>query len=370
MQKKIIVLAIAAAISSPAFADTSNVSVYGGVDLAFGSTSNGVVNATQVSSQVTKLGLKGSEDLGEGLNAIWQIEQQIDIDNSAGNATQGTHNTLASRNSYLGLKGESWGTALLGIHDTPYKIAIRKLDVFDSSLADNRSLLGGGTAATNGAAAHDARPANVLAYISPKLSGFTAAAAYVAGAELTTTAAQQKGSAYSLAGIYDVAPFYGSLAYQSFKYGTAGTGTFGAAGTLAAGDTLSATRLGFGYTLDALQLNVAYEKNKSSILGLDKFGRSNWYLAGKYNLGNDAVKLAYTKAGIIGGVANTGAKQISVGYDHSLSKRTTLYALYTKLSNDAGANYGLSTAGSTAGGAAVALGNNPYGYGVGIRHTF
>lgn len=368
MHKKIIALAVAAAFSSPAFADTSNVNVYGNVDLAFGSTNNGVVSNTQISSQVTTVGFKGSEDLGDGLNAVWQIEQQIDIDNAG--AGTSTKNTFANRDSFVGLKSDSWGTVLLGRHDTPYKIATRKLDVFNASLADNRSLLGGGTAATNGAGVHDARPGDVLAYISPKLNGFTVAAAYVAGAELTTTAAQQKGSAYSVAGIYDVSPFYATLAYQSFKYGSAATGTFGAVAPLNAGDTLSATKLGFGYTLDALQLNVAYEKNQSSILGLDKFGRNNWYLAGKYNFGNNDVKLAYTKAGIIGGVANTGARQVSIGYDHNLSKRTTLYALYTKVSNDTGANYGLTTAGSTAGGAAVALGNNPYGFGVGLRHTF
>lgn len=336
--------------------------------MAFGTTNNGVVSTPQVSSQVTRFGLKGSEELGDGLNAVWQIEQQIDIDNAgAGNSTK---NTFANRDSFLGLKSDNWGSLLLGRHDTPYKIAARKLDMFNASLADNRSLLGGGTAATNGAGVHDARPGDTLTYISPDLNGFTVAAAYVAGAELTTTAAQQKGSAYSVAGIYDVEPFYAALAYQSFKYGSAGTGTFGAAAPINTGDTLSSTKLGLGYTLDALQLNVAYEKNQSSILGSDKFGRSNWYLSGKYRFGNNNVKLAYSHAGIIGGVANTGASQVSVGYDHDLSKHTIVYALYTKLFNDSGANYNLTSAGSTAGGAAVALGNNPYGYAIGMRHNF
>lgn len=368
MKKNLIALAVAGVFVAPvAMADTSNVTIYGIADLAVGSTNNGVVSNTQVSSQVSKLGFKGSEALGDGLSAIWQIEQQIDVDNSG---APGAKNSFATRNSFAGLKSESMGTVLLGRHDTPYKIATRKLDVFVDQMATNLSLIGGSAAATGGAGLHAARPTDVLAYISPKMNNFTVAAAYVAGAETATTAAQQKGSAYSLAGMYDAAPFYAALAYESFKYGTVGTGTFGAAGALAAGDTLSATELGFGYTMDALQLNLVYENNKSSVLGLDKFGRTNWYVAGKYSFGSDDVKLGYTNAGQIGGVANTGAKQISVGYDHSLSKRTTLYAQYTKISNQSGANYVLTSAGSTAGGAAVALGNSPSGLVFGMKHVF
>lgn len=379
MNKLLVVLFTAIAISGSAHADSikiDNIDIYGVVDLAVGATNNGVVSSNQISSQVTRLGFRGYEDLGDGLNAIWQIEQQIDVDNNS--TTTGTTNpsgssktTFASRNSFLGLKDKTVGTGLLGIYDTPYKISTRKLDVFWDSLADNRTLLGGGASATNGGGIHDTRLGNEIVYLSPKLGGFSVAASYAAGSELVSTASQQKGEAYSLAGIYDAAPYYASLAYQAFKYGTANTGSFGATGTLNPGDKLTAAKLGLGYTLDALLVNFIYENTTSSILGLDKYGRSNWYLGTKYNLDEkDALKFAYTKAGNIGGVSNTGARQISVGYDHNLSKQTTIYVLYTKVSNDSGANYSFTTASSTAGGAAVALGNSPYGYAIGIKHTF
>lgn len=141
MKKSLTALAVASAFVAPAaMADTSNVSIYGIVDLAVGSTNNGAVSASQVSSQVSKLGFKGSEGLGDGLSAIWQIEQQIDVDNSS---AAGAKNTLATRNSFVGLKSERMGTVLLGRHDTPYKIATRKLDVFVDQLATNYSLMGG-----------------------------------------------------------------------------------------------------------------------------------------------------------------------------------------------------------------------------------
>ncbi len=80
MQKKMIVVALAAAITAPAFADTANVTVYGAADVAFAVTNKGTsaagvagTSTSQVSSQASKLGFKGSEDLGDGLSAIWAV---------------------------------------------------------------------------------------------------------------------------------------------------------------------------------------------------------------------------------------------------------------------------------------------------------
>ena len=99
MQKKIIALAIAAAISAPAFADTSNVTVYGVADVSYDSINTGTsgnagktgvlgaataaniqgARSNRVSSNSSRLGVKGSEDLGDGLTAVWQIESLINI---------------------------------------------------------------------------------------------------------------------------------------------------------------------------------------------------------------------------------------------------------------------------------------------------
>lgn len=369
-QKKLIVIALAAAtFSAPALAETGNVSVYGKVDLAFGSTSNGTVSTNQISSQVTKLGFKGSEGLDGGLAAIWQIEQQIDIDGAgSGNSTK---NTLASRNSFLGLKSDSMGTVLLGRHDTPYKLATRNLDVFADQFADNRHLMGGGTS-TNTGSYMDARPSDTLVYFTPNMNGFKAIASYAAGAESASTAVQLKGSLWSLAGMYDQGPFFGSLAYQNVKYGSALTGQFVPAGALAAGDSLKAWKLGAGYKFDAFQLNAVYEKISSSmgVAGLNTLGRADWYLAGQYNFGNDDVKLAYTRAGDTNGVANTGARMIGLGYDHNMSKRTSLYAQYNKLTNDSAAKFGFNTAATTAATAGVVNGTSPSGFLVGMKHSF
>lgn len=395
MSRNAIVAAVVMALfSHAAWAETGNVTIYGKVDMSVDSIDdgNGATTATQgvrtikVSSNASRLGLKGAEDLGSGLSAIWQIEQTVNVDDSTTNA-----NTLASRNSFVGLKDNDWGTVLLGRHDTPYKISTRKLDVFGERLADNRTLMGS-VAGKSAKLAFDGRQGNILAYLSPELSGFSAALAYVAGAETATTSGQVKGSAWSVAGMYNKGSFYGALAYEVHDYGSLSTGTLaggGAAGAFGgAGTKESAWKLGLGYKLDALTFGIAYEKSSDNFggagaaapvagctaAGQDCYGHGAWYFSGKYAFGIDALNMAYGKVGNLAGTAaggDTRASQFSVGYDHNLSKRTILYALYTSLSNGANINYGLASVSVTTGfTAATANGAKLTGVSLGLRHSF
>jgi predicted porin len=86
MKKNIIALAIASAVAAPvAFADAPT--VYGKVNMAIDSTdveaANSTVDAdsgTQVNSRASRVGIKGSEDLGNGLKAIYKLEFEVQID--------------------------------------------------------------------------------------------------------------------------------------------------------------------------------------------------------------------------------------------------------------------------------------------------
>jgi predicted porin len=393
MQKKIIALAIASALVAPAaFADTSNVNVYGVANVSYDlvttkSAAVAGVTTNKVSSNTSRIGLKGSEDLGDGLSAIWQVESLINIDNAgtqanAGNAgvvaagqanravaAANVGNTLGNRNTFAGLSSASLGTVILGRHDTPYNIATRKLDVFTDGLADNRSLMGGngGTAA----AAFDGRQPDVIAYISPAFSGFTGAIAYLNLNEASNTAAALKASAWSAAGMYSQDAFYASLAYETHSLDGLTAGGLPAL-VAPAGAKESATKFGFGYTQDAIAVGFAYEKTTDNLgaAGANALGHSAYYLGGKYSFGNDAVKAAYTKVGNLGATTASGASQFSLGYDHSLSKRTTVYALYTALKSDANGNYGLSTNGTGGANTTLGLGNNPSALSFGMKHTF
>jgi predicted porin len=377
MKRSLIALAIASIFTAPA-AMADDVKIYGKADMGIGSVNNGTTSTTQVSSQVTKIGFKGSEDLGGGVSAVWQIEQQIDIDGGSGS----THTTFAGRNSFLGLKSDAAGTILLGRHDTPYKEATRHMDVFGDQMADNRSLLGGADPTKTGSTAGymDARTPDTLMYISPKLGGMaTIEAAYVASAETSNTAGAVKGSAYSLAGIFDIGPVRVAAAYQPIKYSTAGDYAATAATlptAVAANDEYKASKVGASYAItDGIKVNAVYEKYTSSGAGTamvnDASGQTNAYVGAVFKVtGSDAVKVAYGKAGKVGNVAATGAHQMSVGYDHDLTKSTKVYAQYTKISNDAAATYGISSGGTTLQTGTVVAGKSVTGLIFGVYHSF
>ena len=367
MNKKLIALAIAGAFAVPlaANADTSNVVIYGemavsvdNVDGGGGSTAL-ADNRTRISSNNSFLGFKGAEDMGNGLNAIWQFENQVALD---------TGGWSGVRNTYLGLAGKEWGSVTLGKQDTPHKTSTAKLDVFGQhTLADYRSLFGAPVPLS--AITQSERASNSILYTSPNMSGFTAKAMWAAKNEVGVASGAAKGELYSLSGVYENGPIYGALAYEKEKNG-------GAAGTY---QDAKKTRAGFGYSFGDFKLGLAYENYKASDNASGSAKRNDWYLSGAYAMGPNTIKLAYTKAGKTkygNGIADSeGARQLSVGFSHAMSKRTEVFALYTKLDNSGdnttGATYSL---GGPATGldpvAASGPGEDPRGFQVGMVHKF
>jgi predicted porin len=344
MQKKIIALAIASALTAPAMA-FAEATVYGQADLSIDRINDGNTNSGtsyNLVSNESRIGLKGSEDAGNGMSVVWQVEAGIGMD--TGNTTAGQ---LFNRNTYLGLSGAGMGTILAGRYDTPYKISTRRLDVFaDTEAADNRGLAG----ISMMGAGHDVRRSNSLVYLSPSWGGFSLAAGTTFGAENAPSGAT-KGTALSLAGMYEAGPLYATLAYDSLKYGT--VGDLAAVGPIAVNDEAKAWKAGVGYAMDAITVNAVIEKPKfTQAIGGGSSSSTNLYLGGKFAISTtDAIKLAYTKRGDTSGATNN-AKQYALGYDHNMSSNTTVYALYTKITDN--------TAGAP----------DPSTISVGVKHSF
>lgn len=327
MQKKLIALAIASALAVPALA-FAEATVYGQVNLSIDMVNDGKTpsaTTNQLNSGGSRLGFKGSEDLGGGLSVVWVLEGDVAADTGATTPGQ-----LFDRASNIGLKSNSMGTVAFGLQDTPYKASTRNLDLFGDSAADNRRMMGIG---------HDVGVTNAISYSSPSMSGFSVVAATVFGAE-SATAGATKGSALGLAGMYEQGPIYVTLAYDSATFGSPGSGILGAAAPFAVNEKSTDYKLGGSYAMDAFAVNAVIERTKNSIAanGGDTTG-TNLYLAGKFNAsGTDAVKLAYTKKGetTTAGVGDTNdATQYAVGYDHSMSKATSVGVLYTKVTDNA-----------------------------------
>ncbi len=358
MQKKIIALAVASALAVPAVA-MAEATVYGQMNMAYEVVDNGANTAgvgtasdstNNVSSNKSRLGFKGTEDLGNGMNLMWQMEGQVNGDTGA--------NTLFNRNTFVALSND-YGTALWGRHDTPYKKASGKSNVFKDTIADNRTIMGGG--------AHEARLSDLAAYFSPDFSGFNFAVAYVGqtdnglGATGSTVA-----SATSIAANYARDNYTISVANQSFSQ----KDKLVAANK---GDN-TATKLAGSYSMDALTVALVYEMLSNDIGGTKTEG-DNVYISAKYMVTDKgAVKLGYTTAGETktGGATNngSGASQVALGYSHMLADNTSVYAVYTSVDNDTTATYGLGQRGSTAGLAAANAGEDPNAFAVGMRMSF
>lgn len=363
MKKSLIALAVAGSFAAPAFAATSNVDVYGVLNVGVFSVNDDVANkdrSLSVTSNASRIGFKGSEDLGGGLKAIWQIETGVAADEAGGFGS--------GRNTFVGLSG-GWGTVLAGKHDTPMKLLGRSVDNFGDTLADSRNLLGAG--ATDGKSMFDLRTDNTIAYISPSFSGLTLIGAYVtdhgtSGGGGATFPACATGldcndrDAYSLSGTYNNGPLMLGLGYERHNTLTGATNT-----------SVDRTmwRLVGGYTIGDLKLGAQYE-NGSADTALATADRNGWGLFANYTMGAIVLKANYLSVGDYEGQNDSGAKQYTLGADYMLSKRTTVYALYAKVKNDTSAGFGLGINSTSSDATGANLNSDPSVFGVGVKHTF
>jgi predicted porin len=339
MKKSLIALAITSAFITPAFAATSNVEVYGLMTIAIQDTNVSNVGLEVVDND-SRIGFKGSEDLGGGLKAIWQIENGLS--NKA--KTSGPDNTgiggqsLATRNTFIGLSG-GFGTVLMGRHDTPYKMSTGPLDPFSDTIGDYNGTILDGVELV--AKAHDIRSPATVYYRSPDWSGFSFAAALIATNNEANYNSNDSIDAFSLSGAYKNGPLYASLAYQSLEDYTTTTTALGS----------DAWKLGLGYTVGSAKLGFVYE-NVEKDLTVGSSDRDSWVVNGIYNIGAIDLKAHY------GQVDNNGTDQDlwALGMDYKFSKRTLAYLVYG--TGDDGNDTTTSNGGDVS------------GWNIGMKHSF
>lgn len=363
MKKKIVALAVTAAFSASALADNINVNWYGKVYLNVESVKNDKIvapstskgSALRVLSNASRLGVKGSEDLGDGLKGIFQLEVQVDGDGSSAGKGFGA----GTRNSGVGLEG-GFGKLIIGVWDTPFKVAHNKIELFDNASSFTALNLighagGYGTAISPGAAVgtpnYNTRDDRVIAYWTPKFGSLQGAISYGPDAAPTTTSDK---SNLSLSGTFEQDAIYASAAYESRPDATA------------AGQTDSGLRVVGRYDLGDAWLGATFESIKVNTSATANYSQKNVELAGQYRLGSSKLALSYTKAGSTATTA-TGAKQLSLRYGFDFSKRTEVFAAYASLKNDTAGNYSLlNTFGTTA----QQTGSRQIVIGSGVIHSF
>jgi predicted porin len=354
-KQHLIAVAVAAAVAAPAvMADTT---LYGRAHVsidALNSDQNPGVDESNVSvsSNSSFLGVKGTEKISSNLSAIYQFETTINVSNN-----DGSTNSLfgEGRNTFVGLTG-GWGTALVGRHDTPMKLIGRKYDLFGDRVGDSRNIISVGDPKVG----WDLRPDNVVAYVTPNLSGFQAVLAYVTDHDKGSAGSGYDNNnydAYSLNATYTHKMFDIGAAYEQHNIDKPG-----------GQDNESAYRLGAGVNFAGVRVNALYQKamDLAFTSGADQ---SVWGAGASYTFGNNVVKAQYYKANDISGTSNTGADMWAVGYDYKLSKQTTLYAAYAATDNESNARYQVSRAGHGDSMAPIA-GGKASAFSVGVIHNF
>ena len=298
-----------------------------------GFTSNPFIPSPQ--GPASRIGVKGSEDLGNGVKAIYQVEFGISLTDTQNTAVTGNE-PITMRNSFVGLAG-NFGTVLMGRHDTPLKISTGPLDLFADTMADYNNTVG----------FQDLRADNVIAYISPSWTGFQLAAAVHAGGGATAFGTYNEDSdslaeAYSLAAIYKNGPWYAGLAYESLGEALAGVTDAQADAPGYFGSDWNKVRVGLGILdWNGFSLTGIYE-NWDGGYWLDDVGNDLWQVQAGYNFGNMAVKAMYGMSELDGdSFQDYSWSTWAVGGDYNFSKRTKAFLLYTGNDlDDVGLAYG------------------------------
>ncbi|MBC7453530.1 MAG: porin [Massilia sp.] len=336
MQFKVLAVAVLASLPLVAAAQSS-VTVYGVMDAAIAKEDTGapggsrtVTNSGNQSS--SRLGFKGSEDLGNGLKAIFNIEAGVALDTGAADSA------LFGRRAVVGLSG-AFGNVTIGREYTPIADVAKETDVLGQGFYGSNL-----SAFTSGRLTR--RISNSVNYKSNSLSGFRFGGAYATGETST-------GPSLNLMGVmvdYTLGGLYLGAGYHTFE-------------RLATGDDKELI-IGAGYKFGPFEV-------KGNYMEADPVGANNQFK--QYNVGGaytvDAHKFF---ANFQTNKLENGAKgnAFTVAYQYSLSKRTNVYTSYASLRNNANGVFGLNSSSTNVTPPATAPGSDPMALSLGIRHTF
>jgi len=328
-RQKVLLCAIVALPCLAARAD-DGVTIYGIVD-AFGQALNGHARMFRVQSgglAGSRLGFRGSEDLGGGLKASFTLESGLNVDDG----TVGQGGALFGRQAWVGLEGD-FGSVSLGRQYSSVYAAVTDMSIFTNAAAGPSTMVIGGFGGyepVRGAAATATPPEagatgnggpvrvnNSFRYESPSIAGLKFSALYGAG-ELAGLTNQSRlvdlGLRYKHEGLDVVASFISDRAYDG------GAGTHANTSTVAASYTLGALRLVSGY--------LDFKDKRPAAMS----GRSGW-IGADYRLGPQLFKAQYIE-NRPGNEADSKTQAFGVGWVYDFSKRAALYSSLTRFKND------------------------------------
>lgn len=349
MDKKILSTAIAGVLAgSMAFAANADVTLYGFVDLSLDSVdmddpgvgANG--DDINMNSNQSAIGVKGSEDLGNGLKAIFLLEYQIDPTGSD-TAASG----FSGRDQWLGLQG-GFGKVRFGTMSTTYKASGAMIDPFyrtsfQGRVAGLQSALHLGDGGDG-----EGRATNAIGYDTPDFNGLSGALTYSFDEECavgTLAAGCPDDDSYSLGARYKNGP---ALVFADYV-------------TSDQGGADDAWKVGGSYSFGDAAVYGQFESDGGLIANgvpgdssaAENEGADVWHLAASYTMGNAMLYAGYGQGDDDDDTAeNTEYDVWTLAGIYNFSKRTMTYAGFTQISEDC-----------------TGCGETDH-FGVGMRHKF
>jgi len=276
------------------YLQTEEPTVYGKLWISVESQDTASGTEVDMVSNASRLGVKGSMDFGEGIEAIYQAEYEVDpVD---GTADESKDRTFKQRNSFVGLKG-SMGTIFLGKHDTATKKSQKKIDLFNDLAGDIKNILQG-----------ENRMSDLIGYTTPEINGFSATFNAIKGTE--GLGDDSIGDSTSTSFSYDSENFYIALAFDSELKG------------------YDSTRLTLQIPFNRSQLGIMFQDSEKLSSGVEEDG----YVISFSQKVGDKGTLKFQQAE--SDMKLDSGKQFSFGYDYKLSNKAKAFFFFTDLSGD------------------------------------
>ena len=294
MKRSLFIAAVAAVAGSSALAQ-SNVTIYGRANVSVERQDADGAKSTQMVNSSSRVGFKGTEDLGGGLKAGFVLEHGFNIDTGLPSGA------FWGRQSEVNLSS-GMGMVRLGNFTSEAYFAT----------ADYISMHNHDTGTSSDALyAYLGRDTNKVAYRTPSLGGATVEL----GLGLKENNAKYT---YDLAANWQGGPLHLGAGMQK-------------------NDKANQVAVRALYELGAFTLGAYVQRDKDVYAS---GSRTNIRLSGMYAMGKAEVHLNIGRAGSYSNVSDSDATQATVAYNYNLSKRTKLYTYYTKVNDSNKKVYG------------------------------
>jgi predicted porin len=387
MKKSLIALAVMAAAG--AASAQSSVQLFGIVDVNYnyvkGDGAGHVSSLTDSGYNSSRLGFRGTEDLGGGMSASFWLEAGLNPDNGTGDASNannqpfgafgatngangpvraGSQGLVFNRRSTVSLAG-GWGELRLGRDYVPTFWNLTIFDPFGTNGVGSSSNLtiGAGLGTTNSAQLVTAvRASNSIGYfLPPNLGGFYGQAMYAFGENASNAGATaDDGNHWGVRLGFASGPFNIAAAYgETTRNNTAIPTNFGI------GD-YKAMNIGGQWDFGAFKLMGQWAHDEIESVGAFIGGeQESFLLGGLVPVGAGEIRASYIHTNVKHSAfgADDG-DMFAIGYVHNLSKRTAVYATYARVDNK-GSGVAFHNGRATVNG-----GGSTDGFDLGIRHSF